>query len=200
MMIFGLTPNEKANATWLFGNDERIKNALDFIKEKDIQSYESIIVEVEKNYAEKDKITAYIDNAVIVAPVLISVVKNNNCKYEISDMDGEEDHLLTLKRMICYDETIVVDGKYKIIGSTCFTLTPNAETLIFEEGVEYIEDYVLCQTDKLKKIVFPKSLIGISSCSFGDCPNLGVVEFKNPDTRYYDTTFEGSKWAESKKH
>lgn len=198
-MIFGLSPNEKANASWLFGNDERIKNALDFIKEKDIDSYKSIIEAVEKNYAEKDKITAYIDNAVIVAPVLIAVVKNNNCKYEISAMGGEGDNLLALKRMICYDETIIVDGKYKIIGSTCFTLTPNTETLIFEEGVEYIEDYVLCQTDRLKKIVFPKSLKFVSSCSFGDCPNLSVVEFKNPDTKYYDTTFENSIWSKKGK-
>ena len=197
-MKFGLTSNEKANALWLFGNDERIKNALDFIKEKDIDSYKTIIKTVEKNYAEKDKITAYIDNSVIVAPVLISVVKNNNCKYEIDEMSGLNNQLLTLRRMICYDKTIVVDGKYKMIGSTCFTLTPNAETLIFEEGVEYIEDYVLCQTETLKKIVFPKSLKFVSSCSFVDCPNLSIVEFKNPDTRYYDSSFEGSKWAENK--
>ena len=198
MMIFGLTSNEKANATWLFGNDERIRSALEFIKEKDVESYKSVIVEVEKNYAEKDKITAYIDNAVIVAPVLIEVVKKNNCKYEISGMGGAEDNLLTLKRIICYDKTIVIDGKYKIIGSTCFTLAPNAETLIFEEGVEYIEDYVLCQTETLKKIVFPKSLKVVSGEAFGMCPNLSIIEFKNPDTRYYDTTFEGSVWSENK--
>ena len=59
--------------------------------------------------------------------------------------------------MICYDKTITVDGKYKIVDSTCFVLTPNVETLIFEEGVECINDYVLCENEKLVKIVFPKS-------------------------------------------
>ena len=195
-MVFGLSKNEKSNATWLLSNDEKIKDALCFIQENDIESYNSIIDVVEDNYKNKDKIIAYIDNAVIVAPVLISVVKKTNCRYEIDDMGGSEDNLLTLKRMISYDKTISVAGKYKIIGSTCFTLAPNAETLIFEEGVEYIEDYVLCQSETLKKIVFPKSMKIISSCAFGGCPNLSDVEFKNPDTKYYATTFEGSIWAE----
>ena len=191
-MRWGFTENEKSNASWLLGSDEEIKNALEFIKEKDVQNYESIIANVENNYAKKDKISAYIDNAVIVAPILTFVVKNTHSKYEIED---ETNDLLTLKRMICYDKSIVVDGKYKIIDSTCFLLTPNVENMIFEEGIEFINAYVLCQTEKLKSIVFPKSLKIISSLAFQNCPNLSSIEFKNPNTKYYDSTFLGSMWS-----
>jgi hypothetical protein len=97
--------------------------------------------------------------------------------------------------MICYDKTITVDGKYKIVDSTCFILTPNVETLLFEEGVEYINDYVLCENEKLVKIVFPESLKNISSCAFQNCPNLSSIEFKNSNTKYYDSTFAGSIWS-----
>jgi hypothetical protein len=191
-MRWGFTENEKSNASWLLGSDEEIKKALEFIKEKDVQNYESIIANVENNYAKKDKISAYIDNAVIVAPILNFVVKKTHSKYEIED---ETNDLLTLKRMICYDKSIVVDGKYKIIDSTCFLLTPNVENMIFEEGIEFINDYVLCQTEKLKSIVFPKSLKIISSLAFQNCPNLSSIEFKNPNTKYYDSTFLGSMWS-----
>ena len=191
-MRWGFTKNEKSNASWLLGSDEEIKNALEFIKEKDVKNYESIIANVEDNYAKKDKISAYIDNAVIVAPILNSVVEKTHSKYEIEDNTTD---LLTLKRMICYDKTIVVDGKYKIIDSTCFLLTPNVENMIFEEGVEFMNDYVLCQTEKLKSIVFPKSLKIISSLAFQNCPNLSSIEFKNPNTKYYDSTFLGSMWS-----
>ncbi|MBE6804748.1 MAG: hypothetical protein E7528_07620 [Ruminococcaceae bacterium] len=194
-MYFGLSNNEKANATWLLQCDEDIKFALDFIKEKDIQSYEFIINDIEKNYAQKDKFLAYIDNAVIIAPVLQTVVEKTQSKYEI---EGTINNILTLKRMICYDKTIIVDGKYKIIESTCFVLTPNVETLIFEEGVEYINDYVLCQFEKLNKIVFPESLKIVSSLAFENCRNLSSIEFKNPDTKYYESSFDGSVWSKNK--
>ncbi len=196
-MRFGLSNNEKANACWLLGCDETINTALEFIKEKDIQSYESIIDKIKDNRAKKDKILAYIDNAVIVSPILQYVVEKTQSKYEF---EGEINALRTLKRVICYDKTIIVDGKYKIIDSTCFTLTPNAETLIFEEGVEYIEDYVLCESEKLKKIIFPKSMKIISSLAFIDCPNLSSIEFKNSETKYYESSFAGSAWIEKNKH
>ncbi len=191
-MYWGFIKNGKSNASWLLSSDEGIKNALEFIKENDIQNYESIIANVENNYAKKDEISAYIDNAVIVAPILNSVVEKTHSKYEIEDKTND---MLTLKRMICYDETIVVDGKYKIIDSTCFLLTPNVENLIFEEGVEFINDYVLCHTKKLKSIVFPKSLKIISSYAFQNCSTLSSIEFKNPKTKYYDSTFAGSIWS-----
>lgn len=194
MLRWGFSNNEKANASWHFANhdDKGIKDALEFIKEKDIQSYESIIGAVEKNLAEKDKITAYIDNAVIVAPVLRAVVEKTNSKYEVED---ETNGLPVLKRMICYDKTISVDGKYKIIDSTCFLLTPNVETLIFEEGVEYIRSSVLRESKTLKKLVFPHSMVHIGEYAFHSCPNLSYVEFKNPDTRCSIEAFEGSIWA-----
>ena len=191
-MYFRLSNNEKANATWLLHYDQDIKAALNFIKEKDIKSYESIIDDIKNNCAKKDKILAHIDNAVIVAPILQYVVEKTQSKYEI---EGETNELLTLKRMICYDKTITVDGKYKIVDSTCFVLTPNVETLIFEEGVECINDYVLCENEKLVKIVFPKSLKIISSCAFQNCPNLSSIEFRNSNTKYYDSTFAGSIWS-----
>lgn len=200
MLRWGFSNNEKANASWHFagpGDNERIKDALEFIKEKDIQSYESIIDAVEKNLAEKDKITAYIDNAVIVAPVLRAVVEKTNSKYEV---EGETNGLPVLQRMICYDKTISVDGRYKIIDSTCFLLTPNVETLIFEEGVEYINASVLRESKTLKKLVFPHSMRYIGEYAFHSCPNLSSIEFKNPDTKYYEDTFSGSIWEKEYDH
>ncbi len=90
--------------------------------------------------------------------------------------------------------TALIDGKYGVVDSKCFTRCPFLESITFEEGVECIKEQVLCDNPLVKSITFPESLNFIGANAFRNCENLSEVVFKNPKTWISPDAFEGTQW------
>ena len=102
--------------------------------------------------------------------------------------------LPTIRKYLTKKSNVRISGKYRIIADRALVLCPHIETLVFEEGVEDIEDAVLIGNPSVKRVEFPKSLKWIGRGSFMNCTELNEVVFNNPQTRIAYDVFEGSKW------
>lgn len=109
----------------------------------------------------------------------------------------ERNGILTLKKYMSKQTNLKVDGKYKLIGSRCFSHCPCLETIVFEEGVEWLEDGVVCHSDTVRSVTLPESLISVGCFSFYDCKNLSEVTFLNPKTEISWMAFDGTPWLDS---
>ena len=86
-------------------------------------------------------------------------------------------------------ESIVIPSNIKTIGKGAFTGCRQLEEIIFEEGVESIQErafsYLLIQ-----KIEFPRSLRYIGPLAFLECDKLESIKFKG-DATFSSGTFPG---------
>ncbi len=71
--------------------------------------------------------------------------------------------------------TIIIPGEIKRIGKNAFEYCKSVRRVIFEEGVEVIEDNAFLECDILHEVVIPSSVIKIGSSAFMGCINLGRV-------------------------
>lgn len=120
--------------------------------------------------------------------------------FEISGKDAivttEINGIPAIKMYLTKKSTAHINGRYKIVEARCFSKCKYLETLIFEEGVEWIEERVMYNNPSIKRITFPRSLKYIGEDAFLDCVNLTDVVLLNPQTRVSPNSFGGTKWFE----
>lgn len=161
-------------------NDE-----LRYIKQSAPSVYERIMGEIEEKKPDIIKKGFMIRNAVIEA-------------FNISDNEAVMEKIiegrLVLIKYFTRKGYVSISGKYSIVGKYCFSFCDFIEELTFEEGVEYIEERIICGKASLKKVDFPASLNAISYDAFRDCGNLQEVIFKNKRTMLSSLVFDNTAW------
>ncbi len=121
---------------------------------------------------------------------------------DVFEMTGEDvvflnrrdDGVISVRKYLTYQKELCVSGKYKVIEDRSIFYCPNLETLIFDEGVEYIGEYAFHNKTTIKKAVFSKTTNIISNNAFENCSVLEDVVFLNTKTNITPSAFYGTKW------
>lgn len=105
----------------------------------------------------------------------------------------ENDSYVVLRKYITDRTKVSVPGKFDIIETGAFNLSPGIEELIFEEGIKTIYTPTK-HKDKLKRISLPSTVQFIELYAFQKYHALEDVIFNGDSIRFSYLTFEETPW------
>ncbi len=150
--------------------------------------YERVLSELERD----DTPVADFKNRLIISKAVFETFEVSG-KEAIITADNLYD-VPAIQHYLTKGTTAHIDGKYGVVDGKCFAHCSSLETIVFDEGVEYIKEQVLCDNSLIKRITFPKSLNHIGTNAFRNCENLSEIVFENPKTWISPDAFEGTQW------
>lgn len=102
-------------------------------------------------------------------------------------------------RAFCFSEcrklTSVDLGSVERLDNYAFDTCKSLSAITLPETLLSVGDYAFGTCTSLTEITLPASLISLGEYAFGDCSSLSKVVFKNPDTTFAKTTFEGTLYV-----
>ena len=172
----------------------QVEEGLDYIKNYDSNLYNKILLdfqEIEKN--ETEDFIINLEKRKILSPIVYDVFEKSGTKLELSSNVYE---FSSCAHILTSEKEVSISGKYEIISHDCFLFSPQVETIIFEDGIKWIDEKACYNLKNLKAIHLPKTLKSLRSLCFANCTNLENVFFKNSDCYIEPSAFEGTKWFE----
>ena len=172
----------------------KIEEGLDYIKNYDLDLYNSVLLklqEIEKS--ETEDFIINLEKRKILGPIVYDIFEKSNVKLELS---SDVYQFSNCAHILTKEKEVTINGKYEIIGHDCFLFSPQVETIIFEDGIKWIDEKSCQNLKNLKTIYLPKTLKKIYSHCFANCTNLENIVFKNTDGYIEPSAFEGTKWFE----
>ncbi len=171
-----------------------IDSALAYLSEADKEIYNDTVSEISKiNSTADNEISKSISITKLLYHAIIKAFKTSEKSVSIIKI-RHKDKKPILAKYFSNEKIITISGKFNVIGHRCFDFALKAETLIFEEGVEYIDEAAAFKNSSLKSLKFPASLTHICNLAFADCENLEAVEFGNNSVHFHSNAFRGTKW------
>lgn len=172
----------------------KIEEGLDYIKNYDLDLYNNVLLELQEiETNETEDFIINLEKRKFLGPIVYDIFKKSNIKLELSSniyQCSNCAHILTKEK------EVTVSGKYKIVGNDCFLFSPQVETIVFKDGIEWIDEKACQNLKNLKTIYLPKTLKKLCSHCFANCINLENVVFKNTNGYIEPSAFEGTKWFE----
>lgn len=176
---------------------KKIEEGLNYIKNYDLDLYNSVLLklqEIEKN--ETDDFIINLEKRKILSPIVYDAFVKSGVTLELS---SEVNEFSKCNYILTKEKEVTVSGKYDIIGQDCFLFSPQVETIIFEDGVKWIDENACQNLKNLRTVYFPETLKSIGSCCFANCTNLEKVVFENKKSCIDPSAFKETLWFERMK-
>ena len=172
-------------------------SALAYLSEADKEIYNDTVLEISKiNSTADNEILKIISINKLLYHAIIKAFKTSEKAVSILKI-RHEDKKPVLAKYFSTEKNIKISGRFNVIGHRCFDFALKAETLIFEEGVEYIDEAAAFKNSSLRSLKLPASLTHVCNIAFADCENLEAVEFGNNSVHFHSNAFRGTKWFNS---
>ena len=171
---------------------KKVEEALAYINGNDASLYEQILLQFAAIEAENlSEFEENLKKREIIGPLLYEVFQKCGKPVELSSNIYP---FPTCAHILSKDKEIRVSGKYERIDADCFFFCEPVESIIFENGVQYITELACQNLPNLKRVHLPKTLKFLGDRCFANCPNLEQVLFESEDTHIKPTAFENTKW------
>lgn len=170
----------------------KIEEGLDYIKNYNLDLYNKVLLELQE--AEKNETKDFIINLEkrkILGPIVYDIFEKSSIKLELS---SNVHQFPNCAHILTKEKEVFISGKYEIIGYDCFLFSPQVETVIFEDGIKWIEGGAFKNLKNLKEVYLPKTLVSIGEMAFADCENLEQVFLKNESAHINPSAFKNTKW------
>lgn len=170
----------------------KIEEGLNYIKNYDLGLYKEVLTkiqDIEKN--ESEEFIVNLEKRKIIGPIVYDVFDKTNIPLELSSNVYQ---FANCAHILTKEKDVNVSGKYEIIGKDCFLFSPQIETIVFEDGIKWIDEQACQNLKNLKTVFLPSTLKRLYSHSFANCENLENVFFRNSNCEIEPSAFEGTKW------